>query len=280
MRGAAEASDRGEPRAYARAVLSWRVPSPPLSTYVRVLWHADGWMPTNGRERHMPDGTAGLIISLTPGVDRDAGGFSILTGPQSAASHLHGARPETLIGAQFVAGGAMPFLRMPVHEVSNQLIALSDVGFPHASILRERLLAASTADERLRLLESGLTDIVLQRARPDVSIAWAVGQIKALPNQRISDIASAVGRSPRSFIERFASGVGLTPKVFARIQRFHVALRRMHADPHADLADIAVAAGYFDQAHFGHDFRSIASMSPTEYLKGRTDHLNHVAVPG
>jgi AraC-like DNA-binding protein len=36
--------------------------------------------------------------------------------------------------------------------------------------------------------------------------------------------------------------------------------------------------GYFDQAHFIHDFKAFSGMSPTTYLARKTEHLNHVPV--
>ena len=46
-----------------------------------------------------------------------------------------------------------------------------------------------------------------------------------------------------------------------RLQRF-LALAR--ARPAAGLAELAVAAGYADQAHLGHDCRALASATPGE----------------
>jgi AraC-like DNA-binding protein len=89
-------------------------------------------------------------------------------------------------------------------------------------------------------------------------------------------VTTQVGRSSRWFIDRFASDVGLTPKVFSRVQRFQAALRDAHRRPSVDLADLAAAAGYFDQAHLTHEFNRIAGMSPSVLLAGRTEFLNHV----
>src|ERR1051325_9467936 len=39
---------------------------------------------------------------------------------------------------------------------------------------------------------------------------------------------------------------------------------------------LALDCGYYDQAHFNHDFREFSGMNPTAYLEKRTDHLGHV----
>jgi hypothetical protein len=46
-----------------------------------------------------------------------------------------------------------------------------------------------------------------------------------------------------------------TPKVYCRIRRFQRAVRRMSKGGNVPWSDIALACGYFDQAHFANDFR-------------------------
>jgi len=71
--------------------------------------------------------------------------------------------------------------------------------------------------------------------------------------------------------------VGLTPKLFSRIRRFQKVLAGVEDASEVDWARVALSCGYFDQAHFIHDFRAFAGVNPSTYLRYRT-HRNHVAV--
>jgi len=39
---------------------------------------------------------------------------------------------------------------------------------------------------------------------------------------------------------------------------------------------MALECGYYDQAHFIHDFQSFAGITPSQYLARKTPHVNHV----
>jgi AraC-like DNA-binding protein len=45
-----------------------------------------------------------------------------------------------------------------------------------------------------------------------------------------------------------------------------------------DWAEIALNCGYYDQAHFNHDFRAFSGINPSTYLAAHTPHLNHVPI--
>jgi AraC-like DNA-binding protein len=93
---------------------------------------------------------------------------------------------------------------------------------------------------------------------------------------RIGQIANAVGLSRKRFSERFKTEVGVTPKRYCRLLRFQRALARAHGGDSVDWGDLALACGYFDQAHLIHEFREFSGLTPTAYSVGRTLFQNHV----
>ena len=68
-------------------------------------------------------------------------------------------------------------------------------------------------------------------------------------------------------------------KLFCRIQRFQEVLHLIGTGRQVEWADVALTCGYFDQAHFIHDFRTFSGLNPTAYLAQRSEHLNHVPLP-
>jgi AraC-like DNA-binding protein len=48
--------------------------------------------------------------------------------------------------------------------------------------------------------------------------------------------------------------------------RFQKTFQYLH-DARISLSDVAQRCGYYDHAHFVHDFRSLAGVSPSQYMK-------------
>jgi AraC-like DNA-binding protein len=86
----------------------------------------------------------------------------------------------------------------------------------------------------------------------------------------VEEIARRVGWSSRHLLDRFRAETGLTPKQAARVARFDRARRalaaRTAAGRPADLAALAAAAGFADQAHLIREWRAFTGLAPTRWL--------------
>jgi transcriptional regulator GlxA family with amidase domain len=63
--------------------------------------------------------------------------------------------------------------------------------------------------------------------------------------------------------------VGVGPKHLARTARMQRAVTFLQRQPHANVADVAAATGYFDQAHMAGDFRTLVGASPRSVFDAR-----------
>ena len=264
-----------------------RIPSPPLHTAVESIWVCQNDPQPYKLQRVLPTGSAEIILNLKEDSIRvsdperesvcEAGSGSVLCGPHSRHIVIDTAEQEFVVGVAFKPGGTTPFFRLPAYETSDAHVPLEAIwGKLRIAILRERLLASPNPQTKLAVMEDALTEMWCPQAAPHAAVAFALASFHAVPQLPIATIADRVGLSPKRFIERFKTDVGLTPKRYCRVMRFQKAVRSTRLDEAVDWCQLALDCGYFDQAHFIHDFRAFAGFTPNEYRTARTEFHNHV----
>jgi AraC-like DNA-binding protein len=266
-------------------------PPPPLGHFVELLWLYEGFRPAHPRERLLPTGSLEIVIHLREDRILTYGrcnlmrpftlSGAVVCGPHSEFFVIDTASQDGVMGVHFRPGGAYPFLKLPNGELHNQHVDLSALwGRQAAGELRERLLAAAAPEAKLRVLERALLERARGAFERHPAVAYALGEFQAAPGGRtVRDVKERTGLSARRFIDLFEKEVGLTPKLFCRVQRFQGVLQQIQSGPsgnRVDWADLALTCGYYDQAHFIHDFRAFSGINPSTYLAAHTPHLNHV----
>jgi AraC-like DNA-binding protein len=103
---------------------------------------------------------------------------------------------------------------------------------------------------------------------------YAAALIETPLQPRISAVSREVGYSIRTLDRLFKAVFGYSPKFHARIARFQRALACVGTPGDATLANIAAECGYYDQAHFTHEFNLFTGSSPAAYrtlIRARSD---------
>ena len=261
-------------------------PPPPLSDFVDVLWLYQGYEVSHEKERLMPDGSVELVINLAEDCIRNYDSRNpekfetvpgcVVSGPRSEFFVIDTAGEAAVAGVHFKPGGAFPFFQVPPAEMADQSIALESMWGPASGWLRERVLSAKSPADKLRMLEGCLLEQLAKPLERHPAVNFALQRLSAAYPPGISWIVDRVGYSQRHFIELFSDEVGLTPKLFSRVSRFQQVIRAAHAQQEINWVQVALDCGYYDQAHFVHDFQSFAGITPSEYLARKTQHVNHV----
>ncbi len=84
------------------------------------------------------------------------------------------------------------------------------------------------------------------------------------------DLSRATGLPERQIHRRCTAAFGYGPGVLARILRLQRALQLAHShEGPLCLAELAAAAGYFDQQHLAHEVRAIMGTTPARLLRSR-----------
>jgi AraC-like DNA-binding protein len=267
--------------------LMCHIPRPPLDKFVETFWLWEGVTRPHSRERILPDGSMQIIINLAadrvPLYDRDTGELRgstrgvLLCGPRSTYSVIDTSSQLSVLGFHFKPGGMLPFLRMPLDEFHDEEIGLDCLWGRVADELRDRVLSARGRAAMFEAAEQYLLERAVRGFERHPAVAFAICELCGYCDVSISSITDRTGLSSRRFAEVFRQEIGMNPKVFSRVHRFQRAVRTVGGDgQNIDWADVALACGYYDQAHFIHDFREFSGLAPSTYLRTRTEHLNHV----
>lgn len=268
-------------------------PRLPLAPFIDVFWLTENTFRSHGMERVLPTGTMQIIINLhdRPILTQGRGGSreresinsSIVSGAHMDYLIIDTASIVSCLGIVFKPGGAGPFFPLPLTEIRNQRISLDALWGMESDFLREQLLQAETPRARFHTLECLMERKLhscfenVRKTRPFIS--YTVEQLGRTPGETCLDrLKEQSGYATTRFIKLFSSDVGLTPKQFYRVQRFQCILNTLFSRQQADWTDLALQSGYFDQAHFIHEFKSFTGITPGHYFSKRIEDMNHLSL--
>lgn len=266
-------------------------PPPPLAPFVRELWYFTAPELPDLIERVLPTGAMSLLINLAedelrwyegddPARCHRLGGAAVC-GAHAEHFAIDTAEQREIVGVELTPGGASPLFGHDAEALASTHVSLDALWGREAERVRERVLEARTPGDKLRALGDALAARALRRPRPrDPAVDFALAAF-ADPSRActVADVIGQLGTSPKRFIRRFTEQVGLTPKRYCRVKRFQQAVSAIDRGERVSWAGVAASCGYYDQAHFIHDFRAFAGLTPTEYVARRRVR-NHVPVDG
>jgi AraC-like DNA-binding protein len=268
-------------------------PSAPLSKLIKCFWFWEGAPTTHTKERLMPTGEASIIFNLRDEPIRiydwrnldqyETYGSAVLAGARSEPFAIDTLQQERVFGIQFEPGGSFPFFRMSSSEVVNRDIPLEYIWRSAADTVRTRLLEARSIPEMFSIAEDELLRRLVKPPDLHPAVAYAAQRFSKNPHTAtVGGVLDTIGLSHRRFTQLFQEQTGLTPKSFCRVRRFQRVLSSLHASPRFEWTQIALDCGYYDQAHFIHDFQSFSGFTPRSYTESvfghpeEDRHMNHV----
>lgn len=239
-------------------------PAPALARLVDRYWILEG-RGTGQPEPIFPDGRIEIVLHFGEPFDRHHPDGRIER--QDAAIVVGQMRAPICIAPRGAAGVAGIRLRPAAgrcavgcraDDISGCVVDAAAL-FAPLGPLREQLADADSDRRRVTLLDDWIRRAI--RKEPVRAVEAAVAAIDARAGATdLARIAHQAGVSLRHLERQFNADVGLRPKTYARLVRLQAALRGVGTGQ--SLADIAIACGYYDQAHMANDFARLAETSP------------------
>ncbi len=263
-----------------------RPPHPLLRPFVRSVWHGSPILRRTetyrehmapSAEMHVAFRLRGPVVRIIEDGVASPYGHAVVRGLR-AGYYVKEVAPATItVGAQLRPGAARALLGVPADELAGRHVRLGDLwGDAIVDAVIAEMHAARRPEERLRVMEAFL----VSRVRPVRGIHPAVAEslVGFDPAARVSELVRRSGFSHRAFIAIFRQEVGLPPKLYARVLRFQRTLERLESEPAIDWSQLALEAGYSDQAHFSREFRDFAGVTPEEYRRIAPAAPGHIPV--
>jgi AraC-like DNA-binding protein len=211
---------------------------------ITLLLEGEAWYYENGKWISAPKfSTYGLIrkpwVIKTSGSCRD---FSIGFQPFQLSRLLR--LPMNLIAGQFTDAETL-FLKQDLFD------------------LQEKLMHAQSDPEKVVAMEHFFWKYF--KVTVEKNILLACERIARNEYTRVSQLSSDLNVSPRTLLNKFNDKIGLSPKELMKIHRINSSLNIKVHNP-GNLTDLAYKLGYFDQAHFIHDFKETLGITPEKYF--------------
>jgi AraC-like DNA-binding protein len=185
------------------------------------------------------------------------GRFSVLLREQGA-----------VFGVKFRPGAYYPFLKKPVSSITNRTVPFQEAFGASSQLLEQQLFAQETVEQMIPLAESFMRE---RLPEPDIQVDFINTIIQYVISNRsivkVEDIVSHFPIQMRQLQLLFRQYVGISPKWIIQRYRLHEAVEKMTNREIPDWSRLALDLGYYDQAHFIKDFKSIVGKSPEEYIK-------------
>lgn len=253
-------------------------PTLSLQPFVECFWtlEGDGSTGSSPPERILPDGCVELILNfgdrfLQHGENnqRELQPRHLLVGQMTGPILISPTGRVELLGIRFQPGGTRAFLDLPAHEFTDHVVELGSLSRRFERQLLQACATQTTLAGKIAAAESFLV-AQLSKSRADSYLLMLAANIVDYGGRvSVDELALAAGISNRQLERRFLRDVGIGPKLLARIVRFQQVFRALD-EANAAWVDVALACGYYDQAHLIRDCRQFAQQTPAVLLASQS----------
>lgn len=246
-----------------------------LAPYIDKYWEFKGNPEYGMRINILPDGCTDFIFTLGEATQATNSNLvmkpykSYFIGPMNTFSEV-AAYTETvhMLGVRFLPCGISRFLRLPLHELTNQRLNADDVTDFFDASFAARLCDEKDFEARIKVIEElFIRSLCRHHLSTDRQITFAVEQINLHRGQlSVQSLMDDICLCQRQFERKFKMSTGYTPKIYSRIVQFKNAVDLLRSATCDNLLSTAVRAGYYDVPHLSREIKRMSGNTPYSFL--------------
>ncbi len=208
-----------------------------------------------------------------------AGGDVTVAGPATRPITLRLAPGSVTVGVRFRPGAAPPLVGVSAAELRDQTIAIDDLWGRAGATVAVRAAETTHWWATLGVLAGAVSDRLDAAPALDPVGTGLATRLAERPGQPLHRLLDDIPLSERQLRRRVEDAVGYSPRTLARIVRFQRFLHAARSSPRRrrDLAGLAAATGYADQAHLTRESRRLGGLPPAALLRWEGQRLGHGA---
>jgi AraC-like DNA-binding protein len=247
-------------------------PSIRLRPFIQCYWQIKSTLPMASPSTELlhPDGGLGMILNFGDALayeDKAISSDCFMDGIHTKTRWFTMAGHIDAIGIRFNPGGASHFFSVPLAEINNSTLNLSELALDQLTESCQEEKETNPSGDILGFVDGLLLGMLTEPRRADLAAHALMKKIRASEGRvLISNMTEDAGKSYRQLERLFKRYVGMTPKKYARIVRVRNARYQLKNKSTQSCTEIGALSGFYDQAHFIREFQSIIGLSPMGYL--------------
>ncbi len=251
-------------------------PSETLKAFVKCYWTLEFPAEVNPQKQSIvPDGCVEMIFHQGDLYRQYLNnGESILQpkcfviGQLTQPLEIEPTGATNIFSVRFHPGGFLPFTLVTIKEMENVALDLTKMFGTDGHEIETKILAVTSTEEKIKLVESFLLNRLLDTETIDRVIKATVETMLTANGQiSIDELSQQTNINRRQLERKFSSIVGLSPKTLSKVIRLQSTLKMLLNKDLTSLTALAYEGEYYDQAHFIKDFKEFTGKTPKEFYR-------------
>ncbi len=209
----------------------------------------------------VPDASGCLVFTMT-----ESGLICRFWGPTTKTTVVKNNNVPLRFFVEFQPGGSYFLFGIDLSSLTDCILPLADID-PQTEKKAQLIFEQSeSTGDMIDHFDRLLLEKLERRQKNDVITKLYPCLKSCCASTTVGDLSSVTAYSPRHLNRLLSPVLGMNVKGYLRLLRINRLLQSVNSGQ-TDFTKLALDMGYFDQAHFIHDFKSVVDVTPTQYLK-------------